>query len=147
MQSRERQGVMEQIRALRGDKGLTTSDRPMNVGEIQTLTREGPWTIGAHSVTHPLLADIALSEAAYEIAQSRRACAALSDMPMDSFAYPYGSFDSNTCALVKEAGFRHACSTVGSAVSPSSPLFSLPRLQVPNLGGDAFAEWLQDQAP
>ena len=146
MHSRERQDVMEQIRILCGGKGLGTSGRPMSVGEIQTLTNDGPWTIGAHSVTHPLLADIELNEAAYEIEQSRRACAALSDMPIDGFAYPYGSFDGNTCELVKQAGFRYACSTVQMAVSSSSPLLSLPRLQVPNLGGDAFEQWLADCA-
>ena len=125
-----------------GSKDLVVSGRPMSFEEIQSLTKDGLWTIGAHTVTHPPLSDINSREADYEIGQSRRACAAISGLPVESFAYPFGSFDARTCELVQEAGFGYACSTIQSAVVSSSRAFSLPRLQVPDVDGDAFEHWL-----
>ena len=59
-----------------------------------------------------------------------------------SFAYPYGNLDAESEQLVEDSGFECACATLGTAVTPGSRLFALPRKQVGDWDLHSFAAFL-----
>lgn len=59
--------------------------------------------------------------AKYEIEESKTMLENMLYIPILSFAYPYGAFDSQAILLVKEAGFTTAVSSIsGNDVSESN---------------------------
>lgn len=67
--------------------------------------------IGAHTLTHPRLTRISVSEARREIFESKSRLEDRLQHPVRHFCYPYGDFDPAIQELVIEAGFETACST------------------------------------
>ncbi len=67
--------------------------------------------MAAHTLTHPDLTRIPLSQLEREITASRDTVRTNLDSDVDSFAYPYGRFDRRACAIVSRS-FRGACTTV-----------------------------------
>jgi hypothetical protein len=64
---------------------------------------------------------------------------------VSSFAYPYGrecDYTRETMALVREAEFDCACSTLVAPVTRGADPFQLPRVQVQDMDGEAFARLL-----
>jgi len=112
--------------------------RAMTSEEVLTLAKDGLVTIGAHTVTHPILPALEPAECYREVKESKLACEALVGVPVQSFAYPYGKFDDKSRAAVEAAGFAFACSTQEKPAFATSDIFALPRLHVSNMGGDAF---------
>lgn len=69
--------------------------------------------IGSHTLTHPLLTEIAAEEARYEIVESKRKLEEKLNTQIEIFAYPFGDFESHNEKIrsyVKEAGYLSACS-------------------------------------
>ncbi len=99
--------------------------------------------IGGHSRSHRALAEVPVSELAVETAGCRKALEDLLGVPVESFAYPYGSYNRAVIEAVRNAGYRRACSTEnGFALQDDDP-FQLRRIAV--LAGDsrsAFARKL-----
>jgi peptidoglycan/xylan/chitin deacetylase (PgdA/CDA1 family) len=83
----------------------------------RSLAAEG-FEIGAHTVTHPHLAEIDLESGRREICESRRIIEDRLDREVPHFAYPYGSFDQDVRSIVANAGFRSVCSVI-SGLSPA----------------------------
>ena len=66
-----------------------------------------------------------------------------------SFAYPYGArsdYTSETMALVRDAGFSSACSTIQAAVRRGTGRYELPRVHVEDCDGDGLARRLTEWA-
>jgi peptidoglycan/xylan/chitin deacetylase (PgdA/CDA1 family) len=99
--------------------------------------------IGPHTVTHPALTELDPLASGREIAASKKVCEALAGAEVRSFAYPFGSLNTNVRAAVANAGFTCACSTRHAAVTFSSDVFALPRIQVLDSGGEAFERTLR----
>jgi peptidoglycan/xylan/chitin deacetylase (PgdA/CDA1 family) len=146
----ERARVLAVLEALadRGDTPLE-SRQLLTAEELARLSRVPGIDIGAHTVTHPTLAALPVSEQRREIAASRARLTADLDLPIHAFAYPYGAagnYTNETVALVREAGFLAACTTRASAVDTASDLFRLPRLQVEDWDaahfGRRMSEWI-----
>jgi peptidoglycan/xylan/chitin deacetylase (PgdA/CDA1 family) len=64
--------------------------------------------LGAHSVTHPRLDELSLSEVESEVSCSKRKLEELLGRPVETFAYPYGAYDRRVRAAVIAAGFQSA---------------------------------------
>jgi peptidoglycan/xylan/chitin deacetylase (PgdA/CDA1 family) len=96
-------------------------------------------TIGAHTVTHPILARIPDDAAREEIAGSKRALERELGAPVTVFAYPNGKpgrdYGAGHVAMVRETGFEAAFSTAWGVASQTSDPLQLPR----------FTPW--DRAP
>jgi peptidoglycan/xylan/chitin deacetylase (PgdA/CDA1 family) len=72
--------------------------------------------VGAHSVTHPVLATLSPERQAEEVTGSVERLRAELDENVDLFAYPVGakvSFDERTRAIMAESGIRRAFSFYG----------------------------------
>jgi peptidoglycan/xylan/chitin deacetylase (PgdA/CDA1 family) len=75
-----------------------------------------------------------------EIAGGRRELEALLRRPVTSFAYPHGhAFDPTTRALVREAGYGRACTTIHDRVRRRTDPYRIPRFIVLDWDGDEFA--------
>jgi peptidoglycan/xylan/chitin deacetylase (PgdA/CDA1 family) len=113
---------------------------PMTTGELRELAQDGHVEIGAHTVSHPVLAALPRSRQREEILRSKSDLEAILGRPVRHFAYPFGdsgTFDLGTARMVRAAGFRSACSTREAPVTRYSGRFALPRL--------AVREWSPDE--
>jgi peptidoglycan/xylan/chitin deacetylase (PgdA/CDA1 family) len=100
--------------------------------ELQQLSAAG-MTIGAHTMSHPLLSQMPPELACREIAESRARLQAALNKPIWAFAYPFGDAQSVTpevLTLPQQAGFELAFLNSGGGLGTSLPLFALPRIHV-----------------
>jgi peptidoglycan/xylan/chitin deacetylase (PgdA/CDA1 family) len=131
--------------------GNGTADPPdsraLTQAELRELAAGELVTIGAHTVTHPLLATLSESEQAAEIRQSKTYLEDLLGQPVTTFSYPNGSSSETTVSLVRESGFQCACASHNDVVWPGSDNFQLPRFWLPDWDGARFASWLRRWLP
>lgn len=113
--------------------------------EVRSLAA-GPWVeVGAHTVSHPVLADLPMAVQRSEIGSSRQCLEAMVNRPVTTFAYPYGTradYTKATASLVEEEGFALACSNYPEAVTRTSDVFQLPRFVVRDWPEERFARAL-----
>lgn len=86
--------------------------------------------IGGHSRSHRRLAEAPVSELAVETAGCRKALEDVLDGPVESFAYPYGSYNRAVIEAVRDAGYRRACSTENGFAWQNNDPFRLRRIAV-----------------
>ncbi len=110
----------------------------MDWDEIRRLSKEPLATIGAHTLTHPMLAkhDIAIAEE--EIERSKAIISRELGKEIHHFAYPVGDYTSASgrdFALVKAAGFSTAVTTRPGMLftEHAQHLHALPRLSINGL--------------
>ena len=80
----------------------------MDDSQIQEWLSAGNW-IGAHTCTHPRLSKISRELAREEITASKKKMEDRFGQPMEHFAYPFGDYDDAVVEMVREAGFKTAC--------------------------------------
>jgi peptidoglycan/xylan/chitin deacetylase (PgdA/CDA1 family) len=95
-------------------------------------------TIGAHTLTHPMLAKHDADVARREIVESRQRLETELGIPIRHFAYPVGDPDSvgpRDFALAAEAGFESAVTTRPGHLFPehAGHLHALPRVSLNGL--------------
>jgi peptidoglycan/xylan/chitin deacetylase (PgdA/CDA1 family) len=95
-------------------------------------------TIGAHTLTHPMLAKHEIDVARREIVESKARLEAELGIPIRHFAYPVGdpgSAGPRDFALVAEAGFESAVTTRPGHLLPehAGHLHALPRVSLNGL--------------
>ncbi|MEO6065616.1 MAG: polysaccharide deacetylase family protein [Lysobacterales bacterium] len=123
---------LESVEALATIAGVAVpNDLMMTTSAVRDLAAAG-MDIGAHTMTHPILARIASAEARNEIAGGREALAGMVGRSIDLFAYPNGrpgiDYTHEHVAMVRALGFGAAVSTRrGAARSSETSLFELPR--------------------
>ncbi|MBL8352962.1 MAG: polysaccharide deacetylase family protein [Burkholderiaceae bacterium] len=105
-------------------------DLMMRSEQVLALRRAG-MQIGAHTVSHPILARLDVDSARREIEQSKETLENLLGEPVTLFAYPNGrsgtDYDDQSVSLVRDAGFKAAVSTDRGVGTSDSDLFQLPR--------------------
>jgi peptidoglycan/xylan/chitin deacetylase (PgdA/CDA1 family) len=87
-------------------------------------------TIGAHTVSHPILSRLGTEEARAEIRESGRMIEAACGRHPGAFAYPNGrpeDFGPAVAALVREAGFSCAVTTTFGVNTVTTPPYELRR--------------------
>ncbi|MCL2656744.1 MAG: polysaccharide deacetylase family protein [Betaproteobacteria bacterium] len=107
------------------------NDLMLSSAQVRELHRSQGVTLGAHTITHPILARISDSSAHAEIAGGRQALQSLIDAPVDLFAYPNGKpgqdYTRKHVDLVRELGFTAAVSTAWGASRSGDDYFQLRR--------------------
>jgi peptidoglycan/xylan/chitin deacetylase (PgdA/CDA1 family) len=98
--------------------------------ELRTLSASDLIDIGAHSKTHATLSTLPPDAQHAEIMQSKTQLETLTGRAVSSFAYPFGNQGAETARLVRDAGFRAACTTEAAAVRAGADPFQLPRMAV-----------------
>jgi peptidoglycan/xylan/chitin deacetylase (PgdA/CDA1 family) len=106
------------------------SDLMMTAGQAQRL-HANAMEIGAHTVTHPILARLNPEHAGNEIRDSKTRLEAITGAPVTLFAYPNGKPGDDYLAehvgIVRRLGFEAAVSTAWGVAHAASDPFQLPR--------------------
>ncbi len=82
------------------------TERTMTRDELRSLADDPLVEIGAHTATHPALADVSDADRLdAELTPPREAISALSNRPVASLALPHGSFDAGVLTAADSAGY------------------------------------------
>ena len=126
----ERTRVIDSLRRRAGPSRHEEGDLPMSEEAVTQLV-SALVDVGAHGVTHTAMTTLSPDVRRSEIVESGREATRLSGRLANGFAYPHGDHDRRTREIVREAGYRHACSTFAAAIDPARyDCFALPRLMV-----------------
>jgi peptidoglycan/xylan/chitin deacetylase (PgdA/CDA1 family) len=102
--------------------------------EVRTM-REGGISFGGHTVTHPILSNTTIKEAAYEIGQSKRRIEEELGERITTFAYPNGKpadFNADTINLLKQNNYTCAVTSLPTKITRNSNLLELGRITTTN---------------
>jgi peptidoglycan/xylan/chitin deacetylase (PgdA/CDA1 family) len=117
------------------DRRRLAADLCLGWDEIETLAREPDVTIGAHTLSHAILAKCALSAASRQISESKTLLERRLGRPVRHLAYPFG--DSSAVGLrefqlARLAGFATATTSRPGHVFPAhaAHLHALPRVSI-----------------
>ena len=89
---------------------------PMGDSQVRAWLAAGH-EIGAHTLTHPALANVDPARARAEIFDGKKRLEDRFGVPVRHFCYPYGSYNPAVRDLVAEAGYTTACA---AATSPGT---------------------------
>ncbi len=108
--------------------------------ELQEVVASG-MTIGDHSISHPFLTKITDPKKLWgEIDGSKTLLEQKLNVPITEFAYPFGQYNADIIALVKQAGFLSARGDYWSGATQSSDhLYELSAINAPTTTA-AFAK-------
>ncbi len=109
--------------------------------QLQQVSDNAMVEVAAHTVTHPMLSRLGRGEQEKEIQDSKSVLEALGNR-VTGFSYPNGSYTASTTEIVRESGFDYACTSRQSAVRQKTNNYQLPRIWVPNMGGESFGGWI-----
>ena len=105
----------------------------MTAEEIREMRRSG-MSIGAHTVTHPILARMDEMSAQSEIVNSKSVLEDLLGEEVPGFAYPNGrpdrDFGQRDVEIVRKAGFRFAVTTRWAAANAGDDRYQVPRISL-----------------
>lgn len=132
-------GLMGQCSAWLGDARARVM-RLIDWSEARALETRG-FHCGAHSMTHPRLAELDAGNCMIEMRQSRAMLEEHLGHAVVHFAYPYGSCNAMVREAAHSAGFVTACTTHISLAHPHlDALLALSR--VPMNGFDSLAAFI-----
>ncbi len=127
------------VEAVTRHAGAPAPERLMMTDDEVRGLHEAGMTIGAHTVSHPILTLVDERQARWEIHESAERLRAICRAPVECFAYPNGKpgrdYTARDRSLLRQAGFRLAVSTAHGAAAPGRDPYQLPR----------FTPW--DRAP
>ncbi len=103
----------------------------MTEHQVRQLASMG-MEVGAHTVTHPILANLRDADASAEIRESKSRLEAITGSTVTSFAYPNGrpgrDYRKVHVGMVRDAGFTAAVSTAWGCARAGGDGFQLPRV-------------------
>jgi peptidoglycan/xylan/chitin deacetylase (PgdA/CDA1 family) len=124
----ERVEITERIANLAN--ALPPNDLMMTTQQVRKM-REAGMQIGAHTISHPILASIDPAEARCEMAGSKNFLEKLLGERVSLFAYPNGKpgidYLNEHVSLAQELGFDAALSTAKGSARRGADLYQLPR--------------------
>lgn len=101
---------------------------------------------GAHSKTHPRLSCLCTEEARSEILDSKSKVESIVNIPVSSFAYPYGlndDFNQTSVEILKESGFSCAFTAMNGEDALKCSKFLIPRKGIADFSLPAFASKIE----
>jgi peptidoglycan/xylan/chitin deacetylase (PgdA/CDA1 family) len=149
----EVQRCLSDLRERIVDPGADPLDRPLNPAELKKLAGSPLATIGAHGMSHSVLANLRRSEQRFEISRSRSELETFLSAPVREFAYPFGgagSFTRRTEKILHREGFELACTTIPGRFKRRPSKLRVPRMMVHDWTGPEFEDrlraWLTSSA-
>lgn len=113
----------------------------MSEDQLRTMVRHG-MHVGAHGNNHYWLSKLDRQKKSYEITESVNFLAGIGvDAGRWTMCYPFGDYDDELIALLKDAGCRLAFTTAVDVARPDAyNQFELPRLDTNDLPKNRYAE-------
>jgi peptidoglycan/xylan/chitin deacetylase (PgdA/CDA1 family)/GT2 family glycosyltransferase len=110
-----------------------TLDRPgmLSTSQLRALATMGPKVeLGAHSESHPHLDALRPADVRRELVASKRSVEKVINRPVETFAYPHGSYDASVRAAVIDAGYRSAAAVKNAISHPGDDPWAIARYTV-----------------
>ena len=104
------------------------SDGFITTAQMQEMVNEGGWEVGSHGMTHVSLPTS--SSLSYEMLQSRQLLEKELNLPVQSFAYPFGVADEFIKRKAKTYGYSAAMGLGKSYEQSKDSLFFLSRIEI-----------------
>ena len=137
--------ISELANSLKIDPSPPACDRPLTSKEAAKLVSHSLINLGGHTVYHPCLSQLKLSEQRWEIETCKATLHELGAPKLLAFAYPFGdreSYNFITRRLVRQTGWHHAVTS-----EPKQGLwfrrYAVPRHFVGDWDGDGFERRLR----
>jgi peptidoglycan/xylan/chitin deacetylase (PgdA/CDA1 family) len=111
------------------DHGVVASKPLMTVSDWRQWVSAG-MDVGSHTRTHVKLIDQAPTQAKHQIADSKRELEQLLGCEVRHFCYPYGSYSTEHCAMVRDAGYATATTTQRGRNPAGADHYQLRRIMV-----------------
>ena len=145
-----RRDVLDRMLAWSGQEAVARpTHRSLTSQEISALGSKKLFEIGAHTVTHPVLAAQPLGDQYMELQESKGWLETLLGRSITSLSYPYGGsqhYTAETVCAAHAVGFTRACSVNGHVSTGLESRYELPRINVTNMDGEAFERLLFSQS-
>nr|WP_239641201.1 polysaccharide deacetylase family protein [Halorubrum distributum] len=101
----------------------------MSANQVRELAEHNLVTIGNHTLSHPNLDDLSETEIKEQIVRGKHVLEEEFDLTIERFAYPYGSYNEESRAVVEET---HRCGLIADrSTNISSDAALLPRIGAP----------------
>jgi peptidoglycan/xylan/chitin deacetylase (PgdA/CDA1 family) len=124
--------------------------RAMTGAEIAQLAEGGLISIGAHTVSHPVMSRLPDSAQLSEVRSSRDWLADVLGREVRGFAYPFGQageYTMSSVRAVRDAGCDWAYAAFPGFVGGNTPEYEIPRMWVEDWNGEEFARRLDAWLP
>lgn len=126
------------------DIGKTSSWSDIDTQPAKLLTTEqllemqnAGMEIGSHTLSHCRLTQVPIEQINNELIQARSYLSSLLSKPVNSFAYPYGLYNSSVLSATKNAGYNIAFTTrTGFGLVNNNPL-EIRRISI--MAGDSLS--------
>jgi peptidoglycan/xylan/chitin deacetylase (PgdA/CDA1 family) len=126
--------------------GTIGSEGMLAASQIRELAGLEGVEVGAHSVSHPHLDELAGDALEQEIMGSKQMLEAVLDEAIASFAYPHGSHDRRSRAAVIDAGYRSAAGIKNAISHLNDDPFAIARWTVTaDTSGEQIARVLRGE--
>jgi peptidoglycan/xylan/chitin deacetylase (PgdA/CDA1 family) len=123
----------------------------VTLDQLRALAGAGGISIGAHTMTHPVLARLAPEDQHRELEESRTWLARALERPVSSVAYPFGTHaevSRVTTHAARDAGFDFAMANEPGTAWRWSSRWRVPRVLVRDWDAETFERkldaWLTD---
>jgi peptidoglycan/xylan/chitin deacetylase (PgdA/CDA1 family) len=140
----EREAFLTDLRkalVISSESKVDAAVKPLSWPEVHEMDQSGYISFGAHTMHHPILADLAdPAEVKLEVSECRRVLEQELGHSVRTFAYPVGRLEHIGEAglrAVREAGYSWAVTTVNGVSTSQSDPYLLQRLL-----GDVSRNWL-----
>lgn len=117
---------------INADRDPTTAhcaDSYMSWAEVKTLDASGIAEIGAHTMDHFNLTSLSEADQREQIVESKLELERGLGHSVTTFAYPYGSYNAVSIAIVQAAGFSTAVTTRAGMNPTLGTIYTLPRMR------------------
>ncbi|HZL50093.1 MAG TPA: polysaccharide deacetylase family protein, partial [Terracidiphilus sp.] len=84
-------------------------------------------TIGAHSVTHPVMPNCTDEAVDFEVADCKRALESWTGKTVNCFAYPEGKYDGRERQFLIDSGYQMAVTTRSGFITRDADCYLVPR--------------------
>jgi peptidoglycan/xylan/chitin deacetylase (PgdA/CDA1 family) len=121
--------LSEQAREQGTSIGPSNVDHTLSWAAIAEMDRAGV-NFGSHTQTHQILTTVPLDAARKELRESKTAIEIALNKRCDAFAYPNGSWSTETQRLLAEEGFRLAVTTERGAWTATCDRLAIPRSNI-----------------
>lgn len=142
----ERENILLQLFRLSEKKaGIRTGYKLMGQEHLVAISKNHLFEIGCHSANHIALANFDSAVQEKEIIDNKIFLETLLYREVNGYGFAHGSYDEHSIRLLKEKGFRYACTTEEKSISVKTDPFILPRMQVKNWNKIQFQRQLKNR--
>ncbi|WP_066509401.1 polysaccharide deacetylase family protein [Rufibacter sp. DG15C] len=114
----------------------------MSYAQLKELAANSLFEVGSHTNTHPLLPSLSKEQQLLEWRQNRDVLQDITSQNVKTCSFPYGAYNAESIEVTQQIGFSGAFTTQEQRIHQHTNPFQLGRIQVPDLGEQAFQKFL-----